>query len=67
MSSIPGKDALRRKRWIDGFVLFFFESRDKFGGRQDLADAADALTAGLPGFTFSLSRFHIEELPLSPW
>jgi len=31
-SSIPGKDALRRKRRIDGFALFFFESRDQFGG-----------------------------------
>jgi hypothetical protein len=32
MSSIPGRDALHRKRHIDGFVLFFFESRDQFGG-----------------------------------
>jgi hypothetical protein len=32
-SSIPGKDALRRrKRRIDGFVLFFFETRDQFAG-----------------------------------
>jgi hypothetical protein len=33
-SGIPGKDALRRKQRIDGFVLFFFESRDQFGGED---------------------------------
>jgi hypothetical protein len=33
-SSIPGKDAPRRKRRIDGFVLFFFESRDRGDGFQ---------------------------------
>jgi hypothetical protein len=45
----------------------FLNRAIKYGGQQDLADAADALAAGLAGFTFSLSRFHIEELPLSPW
>src|ERR1700743_4033468 len=37
---------------IDRFGIFPFEPRDQFGGRQDLADAADALPAApdfLPG------------------
>src|SRR5215210_1217494 len=40
------------QRGIDGFVIFLFEPRDQFGGRHDLADAANALTAApdlLPG------------------
>jgi hypothetical protein len=32
MSSIPGRDALHRKRRIDGSSYSFFESRDQFGG-----------------------------------
>src|SRR6266852_6841873 len=43
------------QRRIDGFVVFFFESRDQFGGGQDFADAADALAAApdfLPSFRF---------------
>jgi hypothetical protein len=49
--ALLGRVALQRR--IDRFVVFFFESRDQFGGGQDFADAADALAAApdfLPGF-----------------
>src|ERR1700722_15041500 len=45
------KSALQRR--IDRFVIFLFETRDHFGSRHDLADAADTLAAApdfLPGF-----------------
>src|SRR3954451_554183 len=45
----PGHESQRR---IDRVRIFLLEPRDQLGGRQDLADAADALSAApdfLPG------------------
>src|ERR1700710_1930096 len=46
--------ALSQRR-IDRVRIFLLEPRDQFGGRQNPADAADALSAApdfLPGFGF---------------
>src|SRR5450755_37167 len=45
------------QRRINRFVVFFFESRDQFGGGPDFADAADALAAAQISFqAFGLAR-----------